>query len=90
MNFVTLCTTTSAPCMAGERITGAKVLSTTSFAPAAWAISARAGISATSSVGLASDSTYKTFAAVWSSAAAIAAWSPKGTNLVSIPAFRGR
>ena len=38
MNLVRLCTTMSAPCLIGETISGLKVLSTTSFAPWAWAM----------------------------------------------------
>ena len=53
MNFVMLCTTTSAPSAAGLRISGLNVLSTTSCAPASWAMSASAGMFATRSVGLA-------------------------------------
>ena len=52
MNLVRLWMTTSAPCSAGVMATGAKVLSTMSWAPRSCAILASAGRSATRSVGL--------------------------------------
>ncbi len=56
MNFVRLCTTTSAPSWMGATISGVNVLSTTSIAPCRWAMSASRGMSAMRKVGLDTDS----------------------------------
>uniref|UniRef100_A0A7C9AY45 Secreted protein n=1 Tax=Opuntia streptacantha TaxID=393608 RepID=A0A7C9AY45_OPUST len=51
MNLEMLCTTTSAPSLAGEMTMGAKVLSTTTITPLSWAIRHSSGMSATVRVG---------------------------------------
>ena len=62
MYFVVECTTTSAPSASGCcRYGEAKVLSTTSSAPASWASSAIAAMSAMPSSGLVGVSTQTTF-----------------------------
>lgn len=60
MNLVAECTTMSAPCSSGRNRKGvAKVLSTMRGMPWAWAISARASMSAISQFGLPRLSTYR-------------------------------
>ena len=64
MYFVVECTTTSAPSASGCcRYGDAKVLSTTSSAPASWATSASAAMSAMPSSGFVGVSTHTTFVA---------------------------
>ena len=60
INFVRLCTTTSAPNWIGEIDNGEKVLSTTSVNEYFFANAANSLISATSNKGLLTDSQYKT------------------------------
>ncbi len=72
-------TTMSAPSSSGRCSSGvAKVLSTTRYAPAAWAAAAIAGMSATSSAGLVGDSTHTSAAP--SQAATTAAVSSRSTS----------
>ena len=53
MNFVSDCTTMSAPCSSGRHSAGeASVLSTTSGMPCSWAMAAMDSMSATSQRGL--------------------------------------
>ena len=83
MNFVMLCTTTSAPRRSGDRMSGLNVLSTTSRRRAR-VQAGQSGMSATSSSGLLMLSQYRTrvFGVI---AALTVCSSPRSTNRVVIP-----
>ena len=89
MNFVRLCTTTSAPSWIGAMISGVKVLSTTSTAPCRCAMSASLGRSAIRRVGFDTDS-QKRILVRGVIARSTAARSETSTNVVETPALAGR